>query len=187
VGSFSFCVRSCRSSRASGLSPDSRHGLDGLRCRTIPNASGAQPRRLFVRSLGVGALLRGRAMSTRFASLFVGLTALCCSVAVLGDTTKPAEVKHRLSPDRKQIAIAFSVPGQTSGRLYYFNNDASRLCYRFTVSGQWIIGPATGLFSSKDRRDSLGQSADSADDLGVEQNASASKLRQVRGDGRSAG
>jgi hypothetical protein len=121
-------------------------------------------------------------MTPRFACSFVGLAALCCSVTVLGDATKPVKVKQWLSPDKKQIALAFSARDQASGRLYYFNNDASRLCYTFTVSGQWIIDPATGFFSSKDRRDSLGQSADSTDDLGVEPNANVveAKIRSFQ-------
>jgi hypothetical protein len=121
-------------------------------------------------------------MTPRFASFLVGLAALCCAVTVLGDATKPVKAKSWLSPDKKQVALFFSARDQDFGRLYYFNNDASRLCYTFTVSGQWTIDPVTGFFSSKNRRDSLGQSADSADDLGVEQNANLieAKIRSFK-------
>jgi hypothetical protein len=121
-------------------------------------------------------------MTPRFASFLVGLAALCCSVTVLGDATKPVKAKYWLSPDKKEVALSFSARDQDIERLYYFNNDASRLCYTFTVSGQWIIDPATGFFSSKNRRDSFGQSADSAHDLGVAQNANVveAKIRSFK-------
>ncbi len=121
-------------------------------------------------------------MTPRFASFFVGLTALCCSVTVLGDATKPVKVKYWLSPDKQQVALFFSARDQVIRRLYYFNNDASRLCYTFTVSGQWTIDPVTGFFSSKDRQYSFGQSADSADDLGVERDANLieAKIRSFK-------
>jgi hypothetical protein len=125
-------------------------------------------------------------MTPRFASFLVGLAALCCSVTVLGDATKPVRVKYWLSPDEQQVALSFAARDQAIGRLYYFNNDASRLCYTFTVSGQWIIDPATGFFSSKDRRHRFGQSADSAHDLGVEQNGNLieAKIRSFKDDFR---
>jgi hypothetical protein len=121
-------------------------------------------------------------MTPRFASFLVGLAAVCCSVTVLGDATKPVKAAYWLSLDKKTVALSFSARDQDIGRLYYFNNDASRLCYTFTVSGQWIIDPDTGLFSSKNRRHSFGQSADSADDLGVEQNANLieAKIRSFK-------
>ncbi len=133
-----------------------------------------------------GVFLRGRAVTQRFASLFVGLAAFCCSLTVLGDATKPVKAKYWLSPDKKQVVLSFSARDQDIGRLYYFDNDASRLCYTFTVSGQWVIDPATGFFSSKDRRHSWGQQADSADDLGVEQNGNLieAKIRSFKDDFR---
>ena len=93
-------------------------------------------------------------------------------MTVLGDSTKPVKVQYWFSPDKKELYLALPpAPDQTSGHLYYFNSDATRLCYTFTVSGRWVLDPATGVMMSKDRGSSLAQSADSVGELGVEENS----------------
>ena len=82
------------------------------------------------------------------------------------------EVKYWLSPDQRQLYLAATAPADKGGgRLYYFNNDASRLCYTFAVSGRWKLDETTGVMSSDDRKGSLGQSVLGARELKVAEDA----------------
>jgi hypothetical protein len=51
--------------------------------------------------------------------------------------------------------VAATAPG--GSQLYYFNNDTSRLCYTFAVSGSWKLDEKSGVMSSADMR-LIGQS-----------------------------
>ena len=77
-----------------------------------------------------------------------------------------------MSPDQRQLYVAATAAADKGGsRLYYFSNDASRLCYTFTVSGRWKLDEATGAMSSDDGRGSLGQSVLAASELEVAEDA----------------
>jgi hypothetical protein len=77
-----------------------------------------------------------------------------------------AAVTYWLSPDQRQLYVAVTTPADKAGdRLYYFGNDASRLCYTFTVAGRWKLDETSDTLSSDAGRGSLGQSLQGARDL----------------------
>lgn len=78
------------------------------------------------------------------------------------------EVGYWTSPDGMELYLAAAAPAESGGpRLYYFNNDTSRLCYTFSVAGSWRLDEATGVMQSTDGRGSLGQSIQGPDELGT--------------------
>lgn len=106
-------------------------------------------------------------MSVRITTCLVCIAALCCSVVAFGEP-RTVEVSFWSSADQKEIYISASPsPIAPEGRLYYFSNDASRLCYTFTVPGEWALEPETGLLVSKDRQSRMGKTLESAKELGV--------------------
>lgn len=52
------------------------------------------------------------------------------------------------SRDRTEVILAFP----TKEQVWYFNNNSDRLCYTFTVSGNWKPGGKPGLLVSEERR-----------------------------------
>jgi hypothetical protein len=101
-----------------------------------------------------------RSRSLRVAILVVALVFPQAWPARGADTV---EVTYWLSPDQRELYVATTTPG--GSRLYYFNNDTSRLCYTFTVSGRWKLDEKSRVMSSADGKGSLGQSVKSAKDL----------------------
>lgn len=82
------------------------------------------------------------------------------------------EVTYWLSPDQQQLYVAATARADKGGsRLYYFNNEANRLCYTFTVSGRWKLDETTGVMLSDDGKGSLGQSVLGARELDVTEDA----------------
>jgi hypothetical protein len=100
-----------------------------------------------------------------FACLAAFFVALCDGQAMSAGVDSAA-VTYWLSPDQKELYVAVATPADRAGdRLYYFNNDASRRCYTFTVAGRWKLDSTSGTMSSDDGRGSLGQSVQGARDL----------------------
>jgi len=78
-----------------------------------------------------------------------------------------AKVRSWKSPDGQQLYLAVAAPEHGGDRLYYFQNDATRTCYTFSVAGRWKLDESNGTMVSEDGRGSLGQSVQSASELGV--------------------
>lgn len=111
-------------------------------------------------------------MESRSIRLATVLFALWCWPTTFAGAADPVHVNYWLSPDKQELYVAVTVPADKSGgQLYYFNNDASRLCYTFVVSGRWRLGERTGRMSSDDGKGSLGHSVESARDLEVAEDA----------------
>jgi len=104
--------------------------------------------------------MRGRRL------LLVAVASVAWSAAATDE--QAAEISYWTSPDGMELYLAAAVPAESGGpRLYYFNNDTSRLCYTFTVAGAWRLDEATGVMQSTDGRGSLGQSIQGPDELGT--------------------
>ena len=81
---------------------------------------------------------------------------------------KVVELSYWKSSDGMELFLAAAAPVEAGGpRLYFFSNDASRVCYTFTVAGSWKFDKATGVMQSEDGRGNLGQTLLGPDKLGT--------------------
>lgn len=68
------------------------------------------------------------------------------------------EFRHWKSPDSMELFLVSAAPAEAGGpRLYFFSNNATRVCYTFTVAGSWTFDKASGVMRSDDGRGSLGK------------------------------
>lgn len=68
------------------------------------------------------------------------------------------DVRYWKGADGMEIFLASAAPVEVGGpRLYFFSNDASRVCYTFTVAGSWAFDQTTGTMLSEDGRGHLGK------------------------------
>ena len=117
-------------------------------------------------------VFQNRRVKSRSARLATILVAFCCWPVLFARGADSVEVTYWLSPDQQQLYLAATAPADKGGsRLYYFNNDASRFCYTFTVSGRWKLDEMTGVMLSDDGKGSLGQSVLGVKELEVAEDA----------------
>ena len=87
---------------------------------------------------------------------------------VAAGDAKEVDVRFYNSPDGMEVYVVAAAPAELGGpRLYYFSNDASRICYTFTVAGSWKLDKVTGQMQSEDGRGRLGQKLLGPDELGT--------------------
>lgn len=100
--------------------------------------------------------------------LLMLVAAISCASPVAAADKKPAEFRYWTSPNGMELYLAATGPAESGGpRLYYFSNDASSVCYTFTVSGPWTLDESIGKMLSEDDRGSLGKSVLGPDELGT--------------------
>jgi hypothetical protein len=102
----------------------------------------------------------------------LALATLCSSLSRPALAADSVAVQYWLSPDGQQLYVKTAPKDRPAAvRLYYFNNEAGRLCYTFTVPGGWQLDEATGAMRSDDGKLSLGQSVQNARDLNAAKGA----------------
>ncbi len=66
-----------------------------------------------------------------------------CATSSSGRSTRELDVEMTSGPGGKEILVA------APDRAFYFNNDETRLCFKFSVSGSWVASEESGLLVSR--------------------------------------